>query len=189
MGQRPIKSNGFKPTPLRAQLPHPNRTNLSAGKGPGYIKGNFVPHDVVTRPCQFMRHGLDGHDPIGLGLLSLIEAADLWVKPHRKVGCFHKGPGQVLVAVLGVPAPLALAIAQLLAPHAATIGREVSDTGKSLYLSSLQHDGEGQDLSDAVDRFEVSELWPKLNPLLDHLLQLTDLFFQTMQHPKVALCR
>ena len=135
-----------------------------------------------------MRHGFDGYNPIGLGLLSLIEAADLWVKPHRKVGCFHKGPGQVLVPVLGVAAPLALAIAQLFASHAATVGREVSYTGKSLYLSSLQHDGEGQDLSDAVHRFEVSELWPKLNPLFDHPLQFGNLFFQTTQLLKRLLC-
>ncbi len=84
-----------------------------------------------------MRHGFDGYNPIGLGLFSLIEAADLWVKPHGKVGRLHKGPGQILIPILGIAAPFAFAVAQLFAPYSATVRSEVPDTGKSADLASL----------------------------------------------------
>ena len=84
-----------------------------------------------------MRHRLDRHNPVGLGLLSLVEAADERVKTHRKVGRLDKRPGKILVPVFSVAAPFALAVGKFLAPHAATVRSKVSYCGESPYISGL----------------------------------------------------
>ena len=68
-----------------------------------------------------MRHRFDGHHPLGLGLLSLIETLDLGVEPDGEVGRFDKCPGQILVAVLGVALAFFLAVADLLTADTATV--------------------------------------------------------------------
>lgn len=60
-----------------------------------------------------MGYGLQRHEDIGLGEFALIELANLRFIAHRKVGGFDKRPGQVLIAILRVPLPLPLLIAQL----------------------------------------------------------------------------
>ena len=84
-------------------------------EGFGQIKGDPIPQDVVTSPAQLVRHRLDGHHTLGLGLLSLIETLNLGVEPDGEVGRFDKCPGQILIAVLGVALALFLAVADLLA--------------------------------------------------------------------------
>ena len=69
-----------------------------------------------------MRHRLERHDNLGLGLFSLIEALDLGVVAHREVGRFDKRPGQILVAVLGIALALFLAVADLLTTDTAREG-------------------------------------------------------------------
>ena len=66
---------------------------------------------MVTGARQFVRQRLDGHDAVSLALLVFIEALGLRAVTHGEVRRFHKGPGQVLVAVLGVAFALLLAVA------------------------------------------------------------------------------
>ena len=68
---------------------HPNRVNLLLAEGFDQIKGDSIPHDVVTCPAQLVRHRFDGHHTLGLGLLSLIETLNLGIEPDREVGRFH----------------------------------------------------------------------------------------------------
>jgi hypothetical protein len=132
-----------------SSLPHPNRINLLLAEGFGYIKGNPIPHDVVTRPTQLVRHRLDGHHPFALGFLSLIETLNLGIEPDRKVGRLHKRPGEILVAVLGVALAFFLAIADLRS--------KVSHTGKSPYVAGLQHDRERQNFTDPRYGFKMAK--------------------------------
>jgi hypothetical protein len=61
-----------------------------------------------------VRHRLDGHHTLGLGLLSLIETLNLGIEPDGEVGRFDKGPGQILVPVLSIALAFFLVIADLL---------------------------------------------------------------------------
>jgi len=99
-----------------------------------------------------VRHRFERHHTLGLGLLSLIEPVDRTTKPDGKVGCFDERPGQILIPVLGVALAFLLAVADLLTAHTPTVRSEVSHTGKSPYVSGLQHDGERQNLSDPRHR-------------------------------------
>ena len=57
---------------------------------------------------QLVRHRFDGHHLQRLGALLLEPAPDRLVVAHRKVCRLEEGPGQVLVAALGVAAALFL---------------------------------------------------------------------------------
>ncbi len=48
----------------------------AAGKRFAHGKGYLIPQDVIARAGQFMRHGLERPDPIGLCLLALGKASD-----------------------------------------------------------------------------------------------------------------
>ena len=116
------------------------------------IKRHLIFDNVVTSPAELVRHSFDAHNRVALGFLFLIEAFDPRIKTDRKVGGLHKRPGQILVAVLGVAASFTFAVADFLAYHTPTIGSVVSDTGKSLDLSGLKHDGQRQDRPDSRNR-------------------------------------
>src|SRR6185369_8794339 len=121
-------------------------------KGLGDIKRNLILDDVVTSPAELVRNCLDAYNRVALGFLFLIDAFDLRIKADRKIGGLHKRPGQILVAVFGVAASFTLAVADLLAPHTTTVRSVITDTGKSLDLSGLQHDGQRQDGTDPRNR-------------------------------------
>src|SRR5919108_3956305 len=100
------------------------------GKRLSDIKRHLIFDDVVTSPAELVRHCFDPHNCIALGFLFLIEAFDSRIKADGKVGGLHKRPGQILVAVFGVAASFALAVADLLAPDTPTVRSVISDTGK-----------------------------------------------------------
>ncbi len=88
-----------------------------------------------------MRHGLDRDDAIGAGCLALVVAPDFGAVAHREVGRLDVGPGQILVAVLGVTTTLELAVGEVLAAHAAAVGGVVVHLGETPDLTGLQHVG------------------------------------------------
>jgi len=103
-----------------------------------HIKRNLIPHDIVTSSTQLVRHRLDGHHTVSLGLLSLVETLDPGVVPDGKVGRLHKCPGQILIPVLGIALALFLAVADLATVHTAAVRSEVPHTGESADLPGLQ---------------------------------------------------
>src|ERR1051325_9206385 len=113
------------------------------------IKRHLIFDDVVTSPAELVRHRFDRHDPIALPFLFLMEAFDVRTIANGKVGSLHECPPQVLVAVFGIAASLALAVADLLTPHTPAVRCVIADAGKSLDLSGLQHDGQCQDGADS----------------------------------------
>ena len=119
----------------------------------GDIKRNLIFDNVVASPAELVRHCFDGHNRVALGFLFLIEALDPRIKPDREVGGLYKRPGQILVAVFSIAAPFTFAIADLLTSHTPTVRSVIADTGKSLDLSGLQHDGQRQDGADSGYRF------------------------------------
>lgn len=84
-----------------------------------------------------MGHGLAGHYHFRLRELTVIELANLRLVPNGKVRRFHKGPRQILVAILGVALPLALAIAEFRAADTPTVGSELPDGRKPANLASM----------------------------------------------------
>ena len=107
-------------SPRNSSVPcHGQVRRISSLKPPG-SDGRFV--SIVAGPSELVGHSLDGHNPMGTGTLALVVALDLRVVTHRKVRRLHKGPGQVLVAVLGVSTALTLAVAQVLAADASAVG-------------------------------------------------------------------
>jgi hypothetical protein len=119
------------------------------GKRLGDIKRNLIFDNVVASSAELVRHCFDGHNRVALGFLFLIEAFDLRIKADRKIGGLHKRPGQILVAVFCIAASFTLAVADFGAPHTATVRSVIADTGKSLDLSGLQHNGQRQDGPDS----------------------------------------
>src|SRR5258708_7149205 len=119
-----------------------------------HIEGLLFAQYVVARPREFVRDRLERHDAVTLALLALVEALGLRAIAQREVGRLHEGPGQVLVAVLGVAFTLLLAIALAPAIHTATVGAEVTHAGKARDRPRLQHDRGGQRLTDAGYRLQ-----------------------------------
>ena len=89
-----------------------------------------------------MRYGFDSYRSMGLVFLALIETFHPRVISHRKVSRLHKSPGQILVAVLPVAAPLALAVTDLSTVYTTAVGSEITHLGKSSDVSRLEHDGQ-----------------------------------------------
>jgi hypothetical protein len=56
-------------------------------------------------------HCFDGQYAMTLGFLFLEKPSDPRLIAHRKVGRFHKGPGQILIPVLGIAAAFVFAVA------------------------------------------------------------------------------
>ena len=134
-----------------------------------------------------MRHRLDGHNPIGLGFLALVEPSDAFVDARGMMSGFDKGPPQVLVAVLAITFPFLFAIAHAPAVDATGIGRELAHPLKALDRPRLVHDRHSENPSDAIDGEQL--LKSRLEPGLpqDFLFQPPDLFVQALQHRTVAL--
>ena len=91
------------PTPFRIHRLIRNRYQALCRKQPFVVKRDAVPHDVVTGPGQLVRQGLPRHHGFPLGRLSLVEFPGAWIVPYREIGRFDEGPGEILVAALGVP--------------------------------------------------------------------------------------
>ena len=144
---------------------------------------------MVTGPAQLVRHRLDRHHGFGLGFLSLVETLDLGVEPDREVSRFHKCPGQILIPVLGIAAPFALAVADLLTAHTPTVRSVIADRGKSPYVPGLQHDRERQNLPDPRHSLKKAELRATLDSLCDGSLQDLSLFIGAAHDRQVSLDR
>src|SRR6266446_3973651 len=140
-----------------------------------HVEGLLLTQHVVARPREFVRDRLERHDAVALALLALIEALGLRAITQREVGGLHKGPGEVLVAVLGVAFALLLAIALTPAVHTATVGAEIAHAGKARDRPRLQHDRGGQRLTDAGHRLQQTIFRSQLHPLFEPLLQHRDL--------------
>src|SRR5215510_10541663 len=87
----------------------------------GRSKRHLVPHPVITRPGQLVRHRLVRHWHGGFRLLALVIALDARMQSYSKVGRFRIGPGQVRMAIFHIALPLAFPVAHFRAVHTATI--------------------------------------------------------------------
>jgi hypothetical protein len=119
-------------------------------------------------------NGFDGHDAVALGALALVVALDRRVEAHREVGRLDVGPGQILVAVLGVAPTLAFAVGQSLAAHTTAVRAIVADPGKALHRSDLEHDDQAQNLADPADGEQVAIGWAQLHLSTGLALQQVD---------------
>ena len=80
-----------------------------SGEGAVHIELSAIAQYVVAGARELVRDRLGRKHAIGLGALALIVALDLRVVAHGEVRRLDIGPGQILVAVLGVAFALALA--------------------------------------------------------------------------------
>ena len=130
-----------------------------------------------------MRHRLDRQYTMSLGFLSLVESLNLGMKPDRKVGRFDKRPGQILVAVLGIAAAFAFAVADFLTADTPAVRSKVSHARKSPDVAGLQHDRQCQDLPDPRYGLKKPELGSQFDSIPDGLLQDLRLFIGTATSP------
>ena len=138
-------------------------------------------------PRQLVCHRFDCDHLRRLGALLLKPAPDRVVVAHREVRGFDEGPGQVLVAALGVAAALVLAVGFVPAVHGAGVGGKVAGAGKAAHVAGLQSDGQRQGLADARDGVEGLEDLAVSRLLEDDALKLANLFVQAVHHGKVGL--
>ena len=98
-----------------------------------------------------MRDRLDGDQPVGFGVLSLVVTLDPRVVAHREIHRLHIGPSQTLITVFGVTTSLGLTIACPLAAHAAAIGGIVANLAKTVDVSGFECDRRSKDHAYAAD--------------------------------------
>ncbi len=117
-----------------------------------------------------MAQRLDGDDPVRFGHLLLIEGPYGLVEPAGGMGSLDVGPGEVLVPVFPVAVADDLPGRGTDALDTAAIRGVVADGGEAMDVPHLEHDREGEDLTDAGYRHELGELLSYFELLGDHVL-------------------
>src|SRR5205823_14332073 len=107
----------------------------------------FAQH-VIARPGQLVRQSLGRQDAIGLAFLAFIETLGLRAVPPREVRRLDEGPGEILVAVLGIAFTFLLLVALAYAIHAPAVRTEVAHLGKACRGAHLEHDRGGERVAD-----------------------------------------
>ena len=125
-----------------------------------------------------MAQRLDGHDPVRLGHLLFIVAPYGLVEPAGGLSRFYISPGEIFIPVLPVPVTDDLAGRGPDALHTAAVRGVVSHGGEAADIPHLEHDREGEDLTDTGYRHELGELLSDLQLLRDHPLDSRDLHLQ-----------
>ena len=154
-----------------------------------HVKRFALLQNVEARPCQLVRQRLDRHHVVCLGFLAFVEPFGLGAEAQREVGRFDEGPGQVLVAVLGVAFAFLLAVADALAIDAARVGGEVADVGEAVDRPRLQQDRGRQHAADARHAGEQGVLRSLADAFLQTLFKQVDLRAQRGDDRDVALDR
>lgn len=98
--------------------------------------------DVVAGSGQFVRHRLESNHRHRSGGFLLIPAFDLRVVADREVGGLDKGPGQILVATLGIAFAFLLTIGITARLHGAGIRGKLSGTLETGDVAGLQRNGQ-----------------------------------------------
>ena len=109
-------------------------------KAARHVKRFALLQNVEAGPRQLVRQRLDCHHVIRPRFLALVEPFRLGAVAQREVGRLDKGPGQILVAVFGVPFPLLLAVAGAHAVDAARIGSKVAWSRETINRPCFQQD-------------------------------------------------
>ena len=125
-----------------------------------------------------MAQRLDRDDPVRLGHLLLIVAPYGLVEPAGGLGSLDIGPGEVLVPVFSVAVADHLAGRGTDAFDTAAVRGVVAHGGEAMDVPHLEHDREGEDLTDAGYRHELGELLSYFELLGDHVLDRADLVLQ-----------
>ena len=113
----------------------------ASSKRLGRLKRDLIPPHLITSTRQLVRHGLEGHNPLGLLLLALLMPLNLGIGAPRTVGHLDKRPGHILMAVFGVPLAFPLAMAALVTVHAPAIGSQLPHAATPLAGTGLYQDG------------------------------------------------
>ncbi len=77
------------------------------------------------------------HNPVGLIFLALIKALHARIVSDGEVRRLYKGPGQILVAVLGVAAAFALTLTSLVTIHTPALGGKLTDSCEAADITRL----------------------------------------------------
>ena len=138
-----------------------NRGSELSREAPLKIECSAFAQHVVTRSREFVRERLDGDDAVGPGFLALVEAFGLRAETQCEVGRLDIRPRQILVAVFGIAFAFLLAVADVFAVDAATVGSVVADFGKTLDRSRLKEDDACQDGTDSRRRLQQRGFPPR----------------------------
>ncbi len=106
------------------------------------------------RSCQLPGDRPNRNNAVGPGLFAFIEALCQGLKAYCKMRRFRKGPGQILIAGLGIARALLFPIAHALSVDTATIRGKIPGTWKTMDVAHLQHDGQTEYRPYAFDRLQ-----------------------------------
>ena len=120
-------------------------------------KRNPVSHDVVTDAGQFVPQRFGCQAGIGLSYFAVIVPFELFIIPTAQLSGFGECPTQVTIPVFTVAIHFAFTIGQPLGWHTPAVGNKISDFGETAYITHLQHDGHGQDVTNTGDRQQLLE--------------------------------
>src|SRR5271157_141733 len=139
---------------------------------------HLIAQHVVGCPGELMAQRLDRHDPVRLGHLLLIVAPYRLVEPAGSLGGFDVSPGEILIPVLPVAVANDLAGRGTDAFDTAAVRGVVAHGGEAMDIPDLEHDREGEDLTDARYGHELGELLSYFELLGDHGLDRRYLVLQ-----------
>jgi hypothetical protein len=162
---------------------------MRSSEGLLHLKGDLLPQKVITGPGQRVGDRFERHHPVGPLLLVLIAPLHLGVVANGEVRRLSKGPGQLLGAVLGIAAALALSVAHLVTLHTPAIGGNLTHPLKATDIPGPQPDAQPQGRPNALHGQQVLKPWSPLHPLLHHLLQPLNVLNQTPVSRKITLHR
>ena len=94
--------------PVIRQLAAPSKSFMQRPLPP---RRNLILERVIAGPGQLMGYRLYGYDPVGLGLLALIEPPSAFVIAHGEVRSLDERPCQIFVPVLAVALAFLLVVA------------------------------------------------------------------------------
>jgi len=151
------------------------------------VEVNPIAHHVEAGPRHLVGHSLSGNHRMGIVKLALVVGLDAIVEAGREVGRLDKGPGEVLVAVLGVAFAPGLVVADPGAGDATAVRSVVARSGEPTDVPCLQEEGQRQHFANAR-RAEQVAVFGAFACLCQHrLLEPRDLLAERAYHHPVGV--
>ena len=114
-----------------------------------------VAHQVPGRFGRFAGQGLGGDGSSFFSCLAVKPPAGVFIVASGKVGCFDKGPCEILVAASGIVFAFGFAVARPLGCHGAAVAGVVFRAGEAVDVRGFKANDSGQDPSDSREGVEA----------------------------------
>ena len=120
--------------PKNSSMPHPNWLTEQHV----FIKGDLIPHDIISCFCQFIGQGFGSQDPLAFGHFALKKFLGFREASNGMVGRFNVCPGKIPVSVFLIIFAFLIAIGKFFAFHVSAIGRVIVNFSKPTVIADFK---------------------------------------------------